>query len=415
MMKSTLSLFLSLFISMTSLSQTESWKMKFHLNDSVDAVFDVLLEHGDQSMGLTIENGGESIYLNSIEGQEYPGFLFPYFESKIEWKPADKGDMAWKGWFIKKGGKPVYFDAQRQPFMNTEEENKPNAIKQELVIQKRQKVVFESGTPDAYNSIGLFDLKDDGTCTGTFLTETGDYRFLKGEWDNDHIQMQCLDGAHLFCFTAEIAHEYGRFINGRFYSGNTYSEKWEGEDNAEFELRLPEELVKLKPGKDNEVFSFSAMDLQGNMRTFGAEDWKGKVTIIQLMGSWCPNCTDEGKVMAAMHKKYGAKGLQIIPVAFERSDDIAENKRVIQKQMAQLNCGYEAYVGRAEGKGKERAQNVFPQLEKVMAFPTMIMVNGEGKVVHIHTGFSGPATGKYYTQEVLQLEKLIFNQLSQLH
>lgn len=414
-MKTTIFFFLSFFMSMNVLSQTESWRMKFHLNDSIDAVFDVLLEHGEHSMGLTIENGGESIYLNSIEGLEFPGFLFPYFDSKIEWNPSDKGDMAWKGWFIKKGGKPVYFDAQRQPFISTEEEPSSSGVNQDLGIQKRQKVVFEPGTPDAYNSIGLFDLKDDGTCTGTFLTETGDYRFLKGIWDNEHMQIQCLDGAHLFCFTAQMDHQNGKFFNGRFYSGNTYSEKWEGEDNAEFELRHPEELVQLKPGRENEVFSFSAMDLQGNMRTFGVEDWKGKVTIIQLMGSWCPNCTDEGKVMAAMYKKYGGRGLQIIPVAFERTDDIAENKKTLQKQMAQLNCGYEAYVGRAEGKGKERAHNVFPQLEKIMAFPTMIMVNREGKVVHIHTGFSGPATGKYHTQEVLHLEKLIINQLSQRH
>jgi thiol-disulfide isomerase/thioredoxin len=406
-MKPKIFLFLSLFITIMGQAQTESWKMKFHLNDTVDAVFDVILEHGESTMGMTIENGGESIYLHSIEGQEYPGFLFPYFDTKIEWNPSDKGDMAWKGWFIKKGGKPVYFDAQRQTYVSAEEEPMPNQLKQDLVIEKRQKVVFEPGTPDEYNSIGLFHLYSNGKCTGTFLTETGDYRFLKGTWDFYNIQMQCLDGAHLFCFTAEVAHEEGSFYNGRFYSGNTYSEKWEGEDDMDFELRNSEELVKLKSGREGEVFTFNAMDLQGNMKTFGAEDWKGKLSIIQLMGTWCPNCTDEGKLMAAMHKKYNAKGLQIIPVAFERSDDIAENKKVIQKQMAQLNCGYEAYVGRAEGKGKERAQNVFPQLEKVMAFPTMIVVNSEGKVIHVHTGFNGPATGEYHTREVLQLEKVI--------
>ncbi len=414
-MKPKIFLFLSLFITIMGQAQTESWKMKFHLNDTVDAVFDVILEHGESTMGMTIENGGESIYLHSIEGQEFPGFLFPYFDTKIEWNPSDKGDMAWKGWFIKKGGKPIYFDAQRQPYVSAEEEPMPNQLKQDLVIEKRQKVVFEPGTPDEYNSIGLFHLYSNGMCTGTFLTETGDYRFLKGTWDFYNIQMQCLDGAHLFCFTAEVAHEEGSFYNGRFYSSNTYSEKWEGEDDMDFELRDPEHLVHLKKGRENEVFSFQAMDLQGNMKTFGAEDWKGKLSIIQLMGTWCPNCTDEGKLMAAMHKKYNAKGLQIIPVAFERSDDIAENKKVIQKQMAQLNCGYEAYVGRAEGKGKERAQNVFPQLEKVMAFPTMIVVNSEGKVIHVHTGFNGPATGKYYTKEVMQLEKMIEEGLKDIH
>lgn len=414
-MKPKIFLLLSFMISVMTQAQTEAWKMKFHLNDSVDAVFDVLVEHGENTMGMTIENGGESIYLQSTEGQEYPGFLFPYFETKIEWNPADKGDMAWKGWFIKKGGKPVNFDAERQPYVRAEEETMPKLLMQDKVIEKRQKVVFEPGTPDAYNAIGLYQLNSDGTCTGTFLTETGDYRFLKGNWDNQHIQMQCLDGAHLFCFTADVAHEEGSFYNGRFYSGNTYSEKWEGEDDQTFELRHAEELVKLKSGIEGEVFTFCAMDLQGNMKTFGFEDWKGHLSIIQLMGTWCPNCTDEGKVMAAMHKKYASKGLQIIPVAFERLDDIAENRRVIQKQMAQLNCGYEAYVGRAEGKGKDRAQNVFPQLEKVMAFPTLIVINSEGKVVHIHTGFNGPATGKYHTKEVLQLEKMIEQGLKEIH
>jgi thiol-disulfide isomerase/thioredoxin len=410
-MKSKIFLFLSLFITIMGQAQTESWKMKFHLNDTVDAVFDVLVEHGEEgNMGMTIENGGELICLHSIEGQEFPGFLFPYFDTKIEWNPTDKGDMAWKGWFIKKGGKPVYFDAQRMANVTLDEfwkdSNSGEPIS-EGPLQFRQKVTFELGTPDEYQAIGLFQLYPAEKCTGTFLTETGDYRFLKGTWSNNHIQLQCLDGAHLFCFTADVAHEEGAFYNGRFYSGNTYSEKWEGEENVDFELRDPEHLVHLKKGRENEVFSFQAMDLQGNMKTFGAEDWKGKLSIIQLMGTWCPNCTDEGKLMAAMHKKYNTKGLQIIPVAFERSDDITENKKVIQKQMAQLNCGYEAYVGRAEGKGKERAQNVFPQLEKVMAFPTMIVVNSDGKVIHVHTGFNGPATGEYHTREVLQLEKVI--------
>ena len=302
--------------------------------------------------------------------------------------------MSWKGWFVKKGGNPVYFDAQRKDYFSSEESVKePKKWESNVLMDLRQKVTFEPGTADAYYAIGLYQLKQDGSCTGTFLTETGDYRFLKGTWNQNHIQLQCLDGAHLFCFTADMDGESGAFLNGRFYSGNGYSERWIGEKNTAFELRSAEELVGIKKGHEKEVFTFSAMDLQGNMRVFGAEDWKGKLSIVQLMGTWCPNCTDEGKVMAAMQKKYGAKGLQIIPVAFERSDDINENRKVIQKQMAQLNCGYEAYVGRAEGKGKERAQNVFPQLEKVMAFPTMIVVNSEGKVIHVHTGFNGPATG----------------------
>jgi thiol-disulfide isomerase/thioredoxin len=383
--------------------------MHFLLNDTVTADFEVLIVHGDEDQGMLIENGGEEIYLNSIKGQEFPGFLFPYFESKIEWKREDKGDMSWKGWLNKQGAKPVSFIAERM--VNTTVLNEFNqAEKMDLKqgIQLQQHVIFEQGTENEYHAKGLFDLGvERNTCRGTFLTETGDYRFLKGELKNGKLQLQCLDGAHLFCFTAQYDSVNLSFSQGVFYSGNTYSEKWESHEDREFKLRDPDQLVHLKKEYEGQPFQFKVTDLQGNPREFGIKDWEGKFSIIQLMGSWCPNCTDESKMMASFHKKYESKGLQIIPVAFERIDDINVNRKVIQKQMAQLNCGYDAFVGLEEGRGKERAKRVFYQLDNVIAFPTTIGVDSTGRVVFIHTGFNGPATGPSYTQECLFFEKWI--------
>jgi hypothetical protein len=46
-------------------------------------------------------------------------------------------------------------------------------------------------------------------------------------------------------------------------------------------------------------------------------------------------------------------------------------------------------------------------LNKISAFPTTIIIDREGKVNTIHTGFSGPATGKAYLEFTQKNEKLL--------
>ncbi len=40
---------------------------------------------------------------------------------------------------------------------------------------------FEEGSDNPYPAIGIFSQEDDGRVTGTFRTETGDYRYLEGK------------------------------------------------------------------------------------------------------------------------------------------------------------------------------------------------------------------------------------------
>ena len=63
--------------------------------------------------------------------------------------------------------------------------------------------VFSNSTPD-------------GRVTGTFLTETGDYRYLEGVVDGDSLKLSCFDGSHAFLFHAALDQDSFR---GRFWSG----------------------------------------------------------------------------------------------------------------------------------------------------------------------------------------------------
>ena len=43
-------------------------------------------------------------------------------------------------------------------------------------------------------------------------------------------------------------------------------------------------------------------------------------------------------------------------------------------------------------------------LNRVMSFPTTITIDRDGQVRNIHTGFSGPGTGKHYEEFVEEFE-----------
>ena len=55
------------------------------------------------------------------------------------------------------------------------------------------------------DSIAVAELNQQGKIvTGTFLTPTGDYRFLAGSANNNKLYLSAFDGAHAFLFEADI-------------------------------------------------------------------------------------------------------------------------------------------------------------------------------------------------------------------
>ena len=48
-----------------------------------------------------------------------------------------------------------------------------------------------------------------------------------------------------------------------------------------------------------------------------------------------------------------------------------------------------------------------------MSYPTTIFIDKKGKVREIHTGFSGPGTGKYYDEFVTEFNQLMDKLISE--
>lgn len=235
---------------------------------------------------------------------------------------------------------------------------------------------------------------------GTFLTETGDYRYLEGAVNGKTLQLSCFDGNHAYLFYATLQ-EDGSLI-GTFRSGKHYQENWRAKRNPNFKLRDPENISFVKQGVP---ISFTFKNLEGKSISLQDERYKNKPVIIQLMGSWCPNCLDESRYLSALYQSYKSKGIEIIAICFEKTEDFNLGTAQVKRMVNRTGITYQVLFS---GKtGKSAASAALPWLSEVVAFPTTIFLNRAHQPVKVHTGFSGPATGEVYTQFTQQIEKFI--------
>lgn len=268
-------------------------------------------------------------------------------------------------------------------------------------------VTFSPGKTDSSKAIGIFHhLEQTDYLTGTFLTETGDYRFLEGMKHGSKLYLSCFDGSHAFLFIAEMK---DNLLRGNFYSGAHWQESWSAKQNPAFKLRNAEEITFTK-NKD-EVINFSFPGTDKKPVSLSDKKFENKPIIIQVMGSWCPNCMDETKYLSSVYEKYKKQGLEIVALAFEKTTDFDKSKMQVLRLIKKFGVSYTVLLTLQTGKDKASESLAF--VNKITAFPTTIFLNKHHKVVKIHTGFSGPATGNDYLSFTESTEALIKNLLKE--
>ncbi|WP_317899052.1 TlpA disulfide reductase family protein [Aurantibacillus circumpalustris] len=283
-------------------------------------------------------------------------------------------------------------------FLFTPEEPNP-------LFEGKWEVTFSPNEKESSKAIGIFKhLEQTDYITGTFLTETGDYRYLEGIKNGNQLFLSAFDGSHAFLFTAEYSNET---LSGTFYSGSSWQESWIGKRNPTFKLRDAEEISFAK-NKD-EKLNFSFPNLEGKQISLSDKRYENKPVVVQIMGSWCPNCMDESAYFSTIYKLYKDQGLEIIALAFEKTTDFEKAKKQVARLKTRLNIDYEILI--TQQTGKDKASETLTALNKITAFPTTLFLNKEHKVVKVHTGFNGPATGNEYVIFKQRTENLIKNLL----
>ncbi|MCH7525247.1 MAG: TlpA family protein disulfide reductase [Bacteroidetes bacterium] len=333
---------------------------------------------------LIIFNAEEEILVDEIEYKNDSVFIkLPFYEGYIA--AIFEGENL-KGNFIKESLDrivPFSTEKTKERFLVTSEASQNITGNWEMVFS-------HDIEEDEYIAKGIFT-QEGNNITGTIRTKTGDYRFLEGVMDGNQMKLSAFDGAHAFLFTATVTDST---LQGVFYSGNHFKEPFVAKRNDSFELPDEDTLTFLNEGYD--TFAFSFPDTQGNMVSLTDERFKNKVVLVQIMGSWCPNCLDESKYYAEFYKNNKDKDFEIVALAFEYAKTEEKAYNSIARMKDRVGIDYTVLLAQFGTSNKAKAQEKLPMLNHVLSYPTTIYIDKKGVVRKIHTGFNGPATGEKY-------------------
>ena len=67
------------------------------------------------------------------------------------------------------------------------------------------------------------------------------------------------------------------------------------------------------------------IDIAGNPRKFA--EWQGKVLVCNFWATWCAPCREEIPLLMAAKEKYHIAGVEIVGIAIDNSDKVAEFTR----------------------------------------------------------------------------------------
>jgi len=266
-------------------------------------------------------------------------------------------------------------------------------------ISGKYDVVFKGPDGNDEKAVGVF--KQDGNkITGTFLRITGDSRYLEGIVDGNNFYLSSFIGSSPSFFS-------GSFSKEGTLAGNVISvsrtQPFSATPNEDAALPDANNLTFLKDGY--KTLDFSLPDVNGKKISLSDEKFKNKVVILTITGTWCPNCVDEASFIAPWYKENKDRGVEVIGIHYERQTEPAYVKKVLGRFREKFDIQYDQVIAGTTNK-KDIAESL-PALKNFISFPTTIIINKKGEVAKIHTGYSGPATGKYYTEFVQEFNQEI--------
>lgn len=379
------------------------WRGVLHIGEHKNELvlpFNFNVKYNKTEPIIEILNADEKIVVDEISViGDSVNFYMPVFDT--EFRTSLKNDTLSGVWIIhtRKEKNKIEFEA----FYNNKTRFITSATPK-VDFTGRYEVTFNVGAKDEYKAVGIF--KQSGSkVTGTFLTETGDYRFLEGAAQNSNMTLSCFDGSHAFLFFLNTPNKSGKAnnIEGKVFYSNTGSESFVAKRNEAFKLKDPELITILK--NPNEKIYFTFPDTENKKVSLSDDKYKNKVVIIQIMGSWCPNCMDETSYLSKVYTKFQHEGLEIIALAYERTEDFEKAKKNVMRLKKRFGVDYDVLITGLTGKAK--ASESLPFFNNISAFPTTIILDRQHNVKSIYTGFSGPATGKEYELYTKKTENLI--------
>jgi thiol-disulfide isomerase/thioredoxin len=388
-----------------SLQAQQSYRAVLKRADGFDIVFNILESRTAKGVNWVIKNADERIQVTDIRPKGDSLLVnMPFFEAELLLK---KNLMGFEGQWKKVGSKgDVYMPVIIQKGADRVQLSTNNPTTN---ISGRWKTTFVN--PDGKRSMAIAEFSQVGNkLKGTFLTPTGDYRFLEGSIAGDSLALTTFDGTHAFYFGAKVDKQ-GKIVNGVFASGPTYLETWEAIKDLNVELDGSEAVMKVRD--PNAKLNFRFLDLDSNWVSINDQRFQNKVVVIQIMGSWCPNCMDETAFLSDYYRKNKDRGVEMIGLAYEYSLDFAKARKSLSRFRDKFKVEYPMLITGVTSSDELRTEKTLPQMTPIKAFPSMIILGRDGKVIETHAGYEGPATGIHHEKFKKEFSETIDQLLKQ--
>lgn len=360
-----------------------TWRGIFHQSNGTDVPFNFEVKGKTAAAAkVYLLNGPERFAASGITQKGDSLFIaFDQFDNELALKTGDK---KLSGVLRKKdqSGRTTPVEATYgETFRFADNGEKPAAD-----ISGKYDVVFKGRNGTDEKKVGIF--KQEGNkLYATFLSITGDSRYLEGVVQGNKFYLSSFIGSG-------AAYYAGTFDNAGQLNGTANGQPFAAAKNAAAALPDPYKLTYLKKGYT--TFDFSLPDAEGHKVSLKDNKFKNKVVILTIGGTWCPNCMDEAAFVAPWYQKNKNRGVEVVGVQFERKADEAYVKNAMENFKKRFGITYtEVFGGLADKKAVAAS---FPALNTFLSFPTILFIDKKGNVDKIYTGFTGPATGEYYTQ-----------------
>lgn len=265
-------------------------------------------------------------------------------------------------------------------------------------VAGRWEVTFTNEEGGTSKGVAILQQSHDRV-TGTVMTPTGDHRFLEGQVHGDELMLSTFAGGLVYLYKLEM--KDGALV-GRYWQGLASTEAVHAVRNEDASLEGAGRVSELKP---ESRFDFTFPDLDGQPVSLSDERFQGKVVVVTLGGSWCPNCHDEAMFLVPFYSEYKDKGFEIVALMFERHGEFERAAQAVRIYREDLGIEYPTLI--AGVSDNDDASQKLPSLTGVYGYPTALFIDKRGQVRKIHTGFSGPATGRHYEEYVAEFRAFV--------
>ena len=371
-------MFINIKASATKIS-AGPWKFVLKTTHA-DVPFLVDFEYKKKKLTGILRNGKESIPLKNITYVKNDiSIPIGIYEISLELTQQDEKMLT--GNLIRHNKNPI----QKTPVVGHHgfKERFINKKDKPLIdLTGRWTLVMEDEKSQKTPGIGKFTQKGKDF-SGSILTPTGDYRYLEGYVSGIHFEAASFDGVYNYIFK-------GGLRDGVMEAALLSNYKTKITGNLDKKAILPDPYKQTKIKELRFIFP----DLKGQSVSLNHAKFKNKPIVVQIFGSWCPNCLDEMNYLIPWYHQNSQRGVEIIALAFERSLSVEEATRQLLKVQKKMKVPYT--ILQVGSTVEDKPMDKIIGLTNFISFPTTIFLDKQHKIVKVHAGFAGPSTGIFF-------------------